>query len=173
MNPVTFSTTIAHFTSSPLWGYYFPVSNEIASLFINGNNRRVICTLNDTISMHCALMPNKENWFVMLNKQVFKKLNLPLNSVIEIKMIKDESEYGMPMPDEFREVLDQDPDADVYFHNLTPGKQRSLIYLVGKVKSSDSRIRKALAIADHLTANKGNIDYKLLNEAFKTYNNLM
>lgn len=129
--------------------------------------------MNDTISMHCALMPNKENWFVMLNKQVFKKLNLPLNSVIEIKMIKDESEYGMPMPDEFREVLDQDPDADVYFHNLTPGKQRSLIYLVGKVKSSDSRIRKALAIADHLTANKGNIDYKLLNEAFKTYNNLM
>ncbi len=173
MNPVTFSTTITHFISSPLWGYYFPVSNEIASLFINGNNRRVICTLNDTISLHCALMPNKENWFVMLNKQVFKKLNLPLNSVIEVKMIKDESEYGMPMPDEFREVLDQDPDADVYFHNLTPGKQRSLIYLVGKVKSSDSRIRKALAIADHLTANKGNIDYKLLNEAFKAYNNLM
>lgn len=173
MNPVTFSTTITHFISSPLWGYHFPVSNEIASLFINGNNRRVICTLNDTISLHCALMPNKENWFVMLNKQVFKKLNLPLNSVIEVKMIKDESEYGMPMPDEFREVLDQDPDADVYFHNLTPGKQRSLIYLVGKVKSSDSRIRKALAIADHLTANKGNIDYKLLNEAFKTYNNLM
>ena len=56
--------------------------------------------------------------------------------------------------------------------SLTPGKKRTLLYLVGNVKNSDSRIRKSLAIADHLTVNKGQIDFKLLNEAFKAYNKM-
>ncbi len=95
-----------------------------------------------------------------------------INGPIKATIIKDESEYGMPMPEEFGEVLDQDHEADKYFHSLTAGKQRSLIYIVSKVKNTDSRIRKSLAIADHITANRGSIDYKLLNEAFKEYNKM-
>ncbi|MBK8517794.1 MAG: hypothetical protein IPL55_16360 [Saprospiraceae bacterium] len=59
-----------------------------------------------------------------------------------------------------------------FFHALTPGKQRSLIYIVGKVKNTESKIRKSLAIADHLTSNKGKIDGKLLYEALKEYNKI-
>ena len=73
----------------------------------------------------------------------------------------------MPMPDEFQEVLYQEPDASNYFHALKAGKQRSLLYIVGKVKNAESRINKSLAIANHLLANKGKLDYKMLNEAFK------
>jgi uncharacterized protein YdeI (YjbR/CyaY-like superfamily) len=87
-------------------------------------------------------------------------------------MVKDDSKYGMPMPDEFQEVLYQEPDASKYFHELTAGKQRSLLYIVGKVKNTESRIKKSLAIADHLVANKGKLDFKMLNEAFKEYNKM-
>lgn len=172
MEAVSFTSILTQFPSSPLWGWHFIVPAIIAKQFIQGKDRRVICTINDKVTLHCALMPNKDSWFIMLNQQIQKKLQTPLNSEITVSLIKDESEYGMPMPEELREVLDQDPAADTYFHSLTAGKQRSLIYIISKVKNTDSRIRKSLAIADHITANRGSIDYKLLNEALKEYNKM-
>lgn len=172
MEKVHFKTILAKFSDSTLWGLHFLVPDDIAPLFIEGKDRRVICSINDIITLHCALMPNKGTWFVMLNKEIFKKLNLVPNSEINVVISKDTSEYGMPMADEFREVLDQEPLADKYFHALTPGKQRSLLHIINTVKNSESRIRKSLAIADHLTVNKGTIDYKLLSEALKEYNKM-
>ena len=172
MGAVEFTSILSRFPSSPLWGWYFLVPTNIALPFVQGNDRRVVCIINDQLKLHCALMPNKDTWFIMINQGVQKKLKTPLGSEINISLIKDISEYGMPMPDELREVLDQDAEADTYFHKLTPGKQRSLIYIVNKVKSTDSKIRKSLAIADHLTANKGKLDGKLLYEALKEYNKM-
>lgn len=172
MEAVAFTSVLSRFPSSLLWGWHFLVPHEIATLFTQGNDRRVVCTINEQLTLHCALMPNKDTWFIMLNQGVQKKLMTPLNSELKISLIKDVSEYGMPMPDELREVLDQDAEFDTYFHKLTRGKQRSLIYVVGKVKNSDSRIRKSLAIADHLTANRGKIESKLLYEALKEYNKM-
>lgn len=172
MKPVVFSSILSKFKSSTLWGWHFLVPDDIASGFILGTDRRVVCTINDQLTLHCALMPNKNTWFILLNQSVQKKLKSPENSEIKISLIKDTSEYGMPMPEELREVLNQDIDADTFFHALTPGKQRSLIYIVGKVKNTESKIRKSLAIADHLTSNKGKIDGKLLYEALKEYNKI-
>lgn len=167
-----FTSFLDRFPDSPLWGLHFLVPPEIAKQFVTGKDRRVICTVNDNVTLHCALMPNKETWFVMLNKEVVNKLGCKVGDQLLLSMVKDESEYGMPMPEELREVFGMDDVADRYFHKLTPGKQRSLIYIISKVKNSDSRIRKSLAIADHLTANKGEIDYKMLNEALKEYNKM-
>jgi len=172
MTPITFKAELAHFESSPLWGWHFLVSDEVARSFMDGNDRRVICKINGEMTIHCALMPNKGTWFVMLNQDIIKKLKLILHVVVTVEMMKDESQYGMPMPDEFQEVLYQEPDASKYFHELTPGKRRSLLYIVGKVKNSESRIKKSLAISDHLMANKGKLDYKMLNDAFKEYNRM-
>ncbi|MBK9737395.1 MAG: YdeI/OmpD-associated family protein [Saprospiraceae bacterium] len=172
MPKIIFEATLKQFENSSLWGWHFIVPTTIAQNFINGNDRRVTIEINNEIKLHSALMPNKETWFIMLNQGVQKKLNVKSGGLIQIGMDKDTSEYGMPMPDEFREVLDQNPEGDEYFHGLTPGKQRSLLYIVGKVKNIDLRINKALAIVDHLTINKGKIDYKMLNEALKYYGNM-
>jgi hypothetical protein len=117
-------------------------------------------------------MPNKDVWFITMNQGNVKKLNIGSNSEIQVVMSKDTSEYGMPIADEFREVLDQEPLADKYFHALTPGKQRTLLHIINTVKNTESRIKKSLAIADHIVANKGTINYKMLNEAFKEYNKM-
>lgn len=172
MEQVQFTSILTQFPNSPLWGWHFLVPEDIAKTFVNGKDRRVICTINDLITMHSALMPNKDAWFVMMNQGNVKKLNLGPNSEIQVVMAKDISEYGMPMADEFREVLDQEPLADQYFHALTPGKQRTLLHIINSVKNTESRIKKSLAIADHIVVNKGTINYKLLNEAFKEYNKM-
>lgn len=170
METVNFSTTLSRFQSSPLWGWYFDVPNVIATEFTQGTDRRVICTINGQLTIHCALMPNKGTWFVLLNKENVKKINLPEHHEIKVSMSKDTSDYGMPMPDELNEVLAQDYQAYEYFHALTPGKQRNLIYVINKIKSSEIKIRKSLVIADHLIANAGKLDHKMLYEALRDYN---
>lgn len=84
---------------------------------------------------------------------------------------KDLSEYGMPMPEELQELLDQDEDAWLLFKKLSAGKQRTLIYIVTKVKNTNSRLNKAFAIVHHLKEDRGIVDFKRLGELIKEYNN--
>ncbi|MFN3528744.1 MAG: YdeI/OmpD-associated family protein [Bacteroidia bacterium] len=164
-------TEVACFDSD-LWSYYAPVPRVAVEELIADGNRRMQCTINGKLSIHCALMPQHGDFFILLNKEVRHKLGLRLGEQIELSLQKDESEYGMPVPDELLEVFGQDPSAFDIFEKLTPGKQRSLIYLVAKVKNTDSRIRKSLAIAQHLNESQGQLDYKMLNETIKAFNSM-
>lgn len=67
-------------------------------------------------------------------------------------------------------MLEQEPIADKYFHALTPGKQRSLIYIVSQLKNPDPHIKKALGIVEHLKEEKGKLYFRLLQEKFKEIN---
>jgi len=134
LESINFKSIVSQFESSPLWGWHFLVPDDIASMFVDGKDRRVVCTINDILKLHCALMPSKDTWFVMMNQPNIKKLNVALHGEINVAMQKDTSDYGMTMADEFREVLDQELSADKYFHALTPGKQRTLLHIVNSVK---------------------------------------
>ncbi|MEQ8358291.1 MAG: YdeI/OmpD-associated family protein [Cytophagales bacterium] len=100
------------------------------------------------------------------------ELEIEEESKISVLIEKDRSEFGMDVPEEFIEVMGQEELAWERFQQLTPGKQRTLIYIVNKVKNTDSRIRKALAIAHHLKEMKDVLDFKRINELIKYYNNL-
>ena len=165
-----FISKLSKFDSN-VYQYHLPVPEEIAQNFIEGENRRIICTLNGVHKWHAALMKAQDYWFILVNKAIMEKLGLTQNVDVKVELEKDHSTYGLEMPDEFQVLFEQDEDAYSYFKNLTMGKQRSLIYIVGKYKSSDSRLRKALAIAHHLKEVQGNLDYKLLNATIKFYNN--
>jgi hypothetical protein len=164
----SFTAIIEKFNSN-LWGFHFCISAEIGNLFITeGNDRRVICTLNGKEEFQCALMPKGDgNFFINVNKKLRDALKLNIGSVVNVLLKKDESEYGLPMPEELQELLLQDEDGDKLFHALTIGKQRTLLYIVGSVKDTGKRISRALAIVNHLKANGGKINYKKLNEDLK------
>ena len=156
-----------------LWHFHFKVPQDIAREFIDGNNRRVICTLNKVKKFPCALMPSgEEGCFINVNKEIRKELGLREGDAIEYSLEKDESEYGLPMPEELGELLKIDNEANDFFHALTPGKQRNLIYIVGKPKLSATRMHKALGITEFLKEHKGDLDFKLLNTFMKTFNKL-
>jgi hypothetical protein len=155
---------------SPLWGYHFPISADIASKYIDGNNRRILCQINGQHSMQCALMPSKDGFFILINKNLVSKLNLMEGADVKLKIAKDHSEFGHEVPESFQVLLDQDVDGRGYFDQLTPGKQRSLIYIVGKVKNPDGQLNKGMAILDHLKMVKGKLDFKKLNALIKEYN---
>jgi hypothetical protein len=164
-----FSTTLQKFESN-LWGYHFPVPIDIATQFVEGLDRRVIFIINSTIQLQGALMPYSEGFFLLVNKDQVNKLNISIGDKVTLQMEKDRSEFGLPMPDSFRALLDQDTEGKQYFNELTAGRKRSLIYLVGKVKNIDSQLNKGLAILDHLKIEEGSLDFKKLNQLIKEYN---
>ncbi|MCH2234066.1 MAG: YdeI/OmpD-associated family protein [Crocinitomicaceae bacterium] len=150
------------------WDFTIAVPIEIAEKFI-GTDRRVICSINNIISWHCALMPDGNGgFFIMINKENRKKLNAENQTELFIELKKDETKYGMAVPDFFEELCFQDPEADKLFHKLTPGKQRTLLHTIGKPKSEEKQLEKALIIFDYLKKSNGSIDFKELNEEFKT-----
>lgn len=166
-----FSSILACFDSN-LWSYHVIVPDEIYKVLTKEGNKRVVCIINETHKTHAALLHYDFGYFILINNEIRKKFNLSLGSRLSLTLESDNSEYGMPMPEEFSAVLDQDELGNKYFHALTPGKQRSLLYLVGKIKSTQIKINKSLAIMHHLCVTKGNLDYKLLNEHFKEFNHL-
>lgn len=164
-----FDTSLQKFDNN-VWGYYLPVPAQIARQVIQGNDRRVKYILNDIIQLHGALMPKGESYFLLMNEANVQKLSLDIGNSVTVEIEKDSSAYGMPMPESFETLLDQDETGNAYFHALTPGKQRNLIYIVGKVKSVDKQINKGLAILHHLKDVGGKLDFKMLNEMIKHYN---
>jgi hypothetical protein len=167
-----FKSVIENFNTD-LWHYHFVIEKVVAEKFIEGKDRRVMCTINESLTIPCALMHHGDgNYFINLNKEVRKKLKLNVGDKITFSLDKDNSEYGIPMPEEMKELLLIDDEANKHFHALTPGRQRSLLYLIGKPKNSATRLNKALAITEFLKLHKGNLDYKLLHQFIKEFNKL-
>ncbi|MFC4870717.1 YdeI/OmpD-associated family protein [Negadavirga shengliensis] len=167
----TFTTTLENFHSN-LWQHHLPVPEDIATFFIEGDNRRVLCQVNGLEGFHTALMKCRDYWYILLNKALKDKLDIYEGDKVHVFLEKDRTTYGHGMPEELQALLDQDEEGNRHFKALTMGKQRSLIYIVNKVKSSPSRLNKALAIVHHLKDANGKLDFRKLNEKIKYYNNL-
>lgn len=151
-----------------LWDQHILVPYKAAQKF---KDHRIVCKLNEQVEYQCALTSKGDGtWFIRVNKEHRDKLKLKLGDEVQAEIWKDESKYGLPLPEEMEALLDQDPEFDDFFHTLTPGKQRTLLYVVGKPKSSQTRINKAIVICNHLKSRKGKLDFKILNEDFKRFN---
>ncbi len=162
-------TTILENFNTRLWTYHIKVPLAIADAFDSGNTKRVMVSINGNPPFHAAIMPAGEDvHFININAALRKKHRLVEGSKLVISLEKDESEFGMPFPEEFREVLDQEPEGREYFDALTPGKKRNLIYIVNKVKSENKKVEKSIIIVRHLIQHEGRIDFKILNQDLKT-----
>jgi len=113
--------------------------------------KRFICSVNKVEVFLCGLMAYGVGMaYITVNKARMKKLGLKQGDTVEVSLKPDESEFGMPMCEELRELLEQDPEGDTRFRMLTPGKQRTIIYYIGNVKSSQLRIDRALLMIGNL-----------------------
>ena len=112
-------------------------------------------------------MPWGDVYFIMVNKQRRTELGLTVGDTVNVVLEKDESKYGMPMPEELQEVLNQDPEGDKAFHMLSAGKRRSMMYYIGKLKDIDKRIHTALVFIEHLKKNGGKVIYEEFQQELK------
>jgi bifunctional DNA-binding transcriptional regulator/antitoxin component of YhaV-PrlF toxin-antitoxin module len=149
------------------WHFLSVPRKTVAPLEFTGNLRRVVCSLNGGEPFQCSLFPSKGNYYITLSKPLRIKLGLKVGDKIRVGLIKDESKYGMPMPEEFAEVLRQDAQGDKLFNDLTPGNQRLILKLIVAVADVDKRIYRSLLTMEHLKQRDGKFNWHELNEAFK------
>jgi hypothetical protein len=140
---------------------------SVAHFEFKGNIRRVICTLNGVETFNCSLFPSKGNYFITLNKKLRDRLGLNVGDRVRMELAKDESKYGMPMPDEFAEVMSQDPAGKRLFDAMSPGDQRLMLKLIVFVKGVDRRIARALVGVELLKLSEGRFDYHTQHDAMR------
>jgi hypothetical protein len=133
--------------------HFFVVDTKTAKKFLAGKNKRVVCTFDDRSKIHAAILTKKElGHYIRLGKSTVKKLKVKPGDKIKVSITEDTTPFQFEMPEELAEVLATDPLANDVFKNLSPGNQRSIIYLVSLLKSTDKRIERAMRIAEKLKA---------------------
>jgi hypothetical protein len=165
-----FEAVLACFDQGKLWHYHFSIPEHIwRELLPNG--KRVIVEINNDVTYPCALMNDGlGGYFININNNFRKKLKIQKGSFVTIKINSDTSTYGMPMCEELEELLVQDEEGRQYFNALQPGKQRSLIHLINKIKSAEIRLIKSVAILNYLKSSNGSFDYPALQQALRKNN---
>lgn len=151
------------------WHFLTFPAKAVAKLeFEDKKSRRVVCAINGGHTFQCALLPwTKGGFCIVVNKKIRDKLGISHGDKVEVELVKDESKYGLPMPKELKEVLRQDREGNKLFHELTPGKQRTMLYYIAKTKNVDRRIHMSLILTEHLKKNDGKIIFSKLTEELK------
>ncbi len=141
------------------WTSIIIIPNDITAEMIKiAPNKRLICTVNNSLTFHCAMMPRKEYHFIMFGKDKIKMLDLDPNDEFSVEIIPDESEFGAAICEEFLEVLCQDSEGKMLFDKLTAGRKRNIIIFIYRIKSSQLKIEKTFVFLEHLKRNKGIFD---------------
>jgi hypothetical protein len=145
---------------------------EVAELLKREKNAlRILFSINGRGNISRALMPSGDgNYFILINQEICKEYKLEPEGEVTLQISPDDSEYGMPLPEELAELWAVDEEAYTAFHQLTPGKQRGLIYQVSKPKGAETRIKKAVQISEYLKSVNGKLDYKEMNAYIKADN---
>lgn len=129
----------------------FPILAQDAAPLVEAGVKRVVCTVGSEHSFSCALIPDGQgDFYIYLSKRRMDLLGLAADDSVQLILEKDTSEYGMEMPPELEEVLAFDEEAKSAFDQLTPGRRRSAIHQVGSAKREETRIERALRLAENL-----------------------
>lgn len=135
--------------------HYFEVPVDVIEKLGGKFKMRLLCTINGKLTFQGGIVAlGNGNGYISINAARLKKLGLKFKDEVSVTLKKDESKYGMAMPEELKELLDQDEEGMRRFKMLPPGKQRYIIYYVGMVKSSQKRIDRAILLITNLKKTK-------------------
>lgn len=169
---ITLQTKLINLHSEVYYLALHVPGSSVEALLTDAKDKRIICRLESGFEWHCALMPLGDgDYYINVSKEIRQANDLAEGyERVVIQLRKDESEYGMPVPEELIELWAMDEESYTVFNALTPGKQRSLLYQIGKPKGSETRLKKAIQIMDYLKSTGGKLDFRELNEYIKTHN---
>ncbi len=135
------------------------------------HGNRVRCVSDELAEFSTPVLPDGDGGlFITLNAKQLRSKQWQEGQELFLQLSPEPSSYGIPVSEAFLVTMHADPKADELFHQLTPGKQRTLIHWVDQVKSEDIRIRRAMVVMEHLQEVEGKLDFKRLNARIKEVN---
>lgn len=129
----------------------FDLPEKEALKWLSKGHKRVLVSINHSEAYHSAIQSFKPNGYrIQISQAKLKELNLKIGHEISVKLLEDTNPVQFHIPEEWTAVLEQDTDAERIFQSLRPGNQRSILFLINKLKSAEKRIEKSLHIAELL-----------------------
>lgn len=158
----SFKTTIGKMESLKL--HYIFISSSVFRSFNGAIHQRVLFSVNNSEFWHGGFVSlGNGDFYITLSANKMKSLGLKLYDEIEVQLKKDESEFGMPVPEELDEWLRQDSEAFARFNSLSAGKQRYIIYYISLVKSKQKRLERTELLMNNLkNLPEGKFDFRFL-----------
>ncbi len=164
----TFESKIAKLPDSRVYMYHLVIPEAISNFYKQHNFRRLLCMVNQLPVFSMAILHLQVgHGYINMSKDRLKQAGLKVGDSVSVQLSPDESKYGMPVPHELEEIFSQDTMAFSFFEKLSPGKQRTLLYMIGKYKTEEKRIEKGLVLSNYLKQCQGKFDFKELHTAFK------
>jgi hypothetical protein len=145
-----FATTIS--VSEVLGGMrYAPVPPEVSEPIRAAKIKRLVAQLNDGEPWSCALgSAGPGEFMVMVSKARLDAHGLRVGSMAQMSLRPDTSTYGMPGPEALAEEFAFDPDVEVAFQRLLPGRQRNHLHVIGSAKSEETAAKRIAALLREL-----------------------
>ena len=130
--------------------HYLEIPPDIAREYDEAGIKRVLVELNG-IEYRRAIQNKKDGRRILvLGKDILKEGNLTLNAIIAVVLQPDPEPDFVDMGEELTEVLAQDDEARKRWESFSIGKQRSLAMYVTGAKTVDTRIKRALDLAEKM-----------------------
>lgn len=133
-------------------GYcYFEIKKQLVEQFEKKSKTRFVCTVDNSYVFSCGLNHLGDgNYFVMLTKDRIKMINKTVGDSIDVQLEEDTSKLGVEIPEVLEILLEQDPRLNAKFLQLTPGKQRSIIFQMNKIKDLNKQVAKTIELIDSI-----------------------
>ncbi len=146
---VAYTTTINRLAH--LGGHYLEVAPHTMAVLKAKPGARLICSINHTITFPCGLVSlGNGSAYIILSAKRMKEAAIKLNQEVLVHLKLDGSPYGMEMPEELAVLLEEDTIGKSRFDQLTPGKQRTLMYAITAVKNPQLRVDRAIRYIENL-----------------------
>lgn len=131
--------------------HYLEVPQEVVQQLGGKFNVRLLCTVNGNLTFQCGLVALGGGMaYISINNKRMKQLKVKNGDEATVVLEKDNSEFGVEIPEELVELLNQDEEGMKRFKMLVPSKQRYIIQYVSTVKSSQLRIDRSIMLINNL-----------------------
>jgi hypothetical protein len=103
------------------------------------------------VPVRLAWVVDAKGHYLMLGRSTAKRAGLGVGSTarVRFKLVGDDA---VEVPAEIREALRQEPSWRAPWRALTPGMQRSLSYLVLRMRTEEKRAQRAVEVLEHVAA---------------------
>lgn len=137
-------------TDSGMRFHVIPLPEAVAARFLGAGHRRVIATLNGRAVRRAIQGSKAGGHHLVLGKPELRDCGIALGETVKVKLEIDPEPEAIDLSEEFREVLRQDAAARARWESFPIGRQRSLAHYLTGAKSSESRLKRAVEIAEKL-----------------------
>lgn len=127
-------------------------------------NQRLLITLDHKVQWQAGILALGEgSGLITVQKDRLKKIGKTLGDTVIVQLKKDESEFGVPVPEEIREYWVQVPESKYRFDALTPGMKRYILNHISTAKSAEKRSERThFLMSNLLLAPQGKETFRFL-----------